>query len=439
MRFPLFAAALVAAILAAPGNGLGGTLHAHLTSSPASGGGRVAWKAWSAAVPSAWLKRVRFEVPLVPYLNEDALQSLAGSEGVRVGQAEIQFFKASDWVVAAQAVPLETGRCPDDRAPAVGLFDEWRLLIDRNGPPDFPAGCMTVALERVGDRLAFTVDTAATTRGNGILLFELRLVNRATEAGSLLRPNPAWAVSADSLVSAVTCTGFGDGDQCGADRSSFRRVVREVVGGDTRVSLVLPKRPVIAQSRAVFRGRVLRGGRPSAGERVYLQPYWLRRGADASARPESRAVALTDRRGRFEIRTRVNLTSRWQVKAYRAASASRAQLATLTATPSRPVVARAPRPQIAKVDTRTLPGGRIGATIVVRNQLGLSEALTCRLRAGDRTFTRRFPFTGDTLRFRVSAEAGTWVRASVFRNEPANDPAYFGLRIAPGYSKRIPL
>ena len=381
------------------------------------------------------MKRAGFDLPLAPHFDEGALAALAASEGVRIGEANVQFFMASDWIGTLNGIPVRTGGCP---GADTGALPTWRIEASPNDPREH--GCMTVTVERARERLSLTVDTASSQTGRGILALELTLTNISTAAGRLFRDNPAQPVAADSTLSVVRCAGYGEGARCGEDGAVVRDTVREVVGGETSVSFAASKRRAVFGELVVFTGRVLRGGRPSSGERVFLSPHFRRGEPARSPAPGSEAVqGVTDADGRFRLARRLRGSARWSVRAQKPAGASAPRLNTLVGTSQRPLFVHAPRPPIEKRSTRRLRAGLTSAVIVVKNPLGRLATLTCVLRVGERQYTRRFPFTSTMLVFEVTARTGSRVVARVFQDHPAPQGGWISPLIAPGFSRAIRL
>lgn len=414
------------------------SLSADVVTLPSLGAGPVTSKTWRAAAAGAWLKRIALDVPVAPHLDLRALSALVRTEGLRVGEADVQFTMASDFAASVGAVAVRTGGCPG-AAPSTGGRLAWRIELSPNGPDE--RGCIAIDVDttRPG-RLVLTLDTAATRRGRGVVAVELTLINVETAAGSLFAANPADPVAADTAIAAVLCAGYGDDAACGADGALLGETVRELAGGGTGVTLAASTARAVFGSRVVFSGRVVRGNAPSAGERVVVGPYHRRSGpARSPAAPSDAVRTTTDAAGRFRVAVRVRGTARWSARTSKPAAAGAPRLNTLVVTGERPLFVHAPRPRIEKRAARRLRGGATRAAIVVANPLGRLATLTCRLHVGPRTHTRRFPFTSATLVFRIIGRTGAPVYATVFQDHPAAGSGWITPLIAAGTSRMIRL
>ena len=421
----------VAGVLALPPLGAAASASVDAVTLPGLSQGPIRSKTWQASVGGAFMKRVKLDLPLAAF-NVDALEQLAETEGILVGEAAISHFNGSDAGSVLSGVPLETGRCAGDLSPD-STYGHWHLWSA--GSPF----CRPIRL-RAGEtpeRLVATADVAtASTRGGGIVSLQLTVTNVSIATGTLLADNPPDPVAADTDLTVVPCATYDEFVPCGDDGPPLEAHVREVVGGQTGASIRFRTRSVLYGTKVVFSGRVFRGEEPSGGERVLVGPYWRRQTLPTFGGNEG-ARTTTDAEGRFRVAVRLRHSARWGVWAQKGAADGKPKLNTLARVPRGPIYVRAPRPPIRIERVRHVSGNRTRARIVVTNPLRW-DTLTCTLRVGGRTFTKRNPYSR-RITFTVTGPTGARVQARVYNRHPDSSGDWIDPDIAPGWSRVLRL
>jgi hypothetical protein len=405
----------VAVTLVLPPTAAAASAHVNVVTLPSSGSGAVAYKTWSAYVSGAYMKRITWNVPTA-YFEPAALSQLP--PGSRVGEAGLQS-SAGDSGAVTGGLPVHAGECP----PAT-------------------RGCVALAIRRSGsDRVLLTVQVGESARrGGGVVWFTLRLENFETSAGRLFRDNPRSPRRLDTSLVVVPCATYDEFRRCGADGRLLRDRVREVAGGQTSITLSTSRTRAGLWQYVVFSGRVLRGGRPSAGERVFLSPHYRLEGVRGEPEPGHRTRVVTGADGTFRIRRRMTESARWAAAAVKPAAGTRPRLNTVEIVTSDPLWVHAPRPEIEIVSRTALPDGRIRAEVVVRKPRALrGYGLTATVVAGDQVQTKPFPWSTQTLSFTVEGAPGTTLRASVFQEHPNPGDGWIPLMLAHGWSAPLSL
>jgi hypothetical protein len=188
-----------------------------------------------------------------------------------------------------------------------------------------------------------------------------------------------------------------------------------------------------------FTGRVMRGGRPSAGEEVVLVPYRRATGFDPSPSREGPVRTTTGPEGFFRVTVPLRSSSRWVAKAVKPGTDTRPPLATLAGATEKPVWVHAPRPEIEIVRGRAVRGGRTRALVEVTNPLGPDVPLRVNLAVGRRHVTGRFEPGSERLRFVVAGRTGARLQAYVFDPHPNAKLGFVSPTIAAGWSVRLRL
>ena len=350
--------------------------------------GDVAWKVWRVShLDSGLAQRVMLE--LAPgSLNVAALRSL--SQGTAVGTATITQQLDGDSTVTGTE-PLQLGSCDEG---ATG--SEATLRFEAVGSTGFST-CVPVAVALASDGTAeLTPDLAGVTDPHRL---DLRFDNRDTAAGALIPPNPRNPVERDVSVTRTAPT---------VDRLN---TVREISGGDTGVVIRANRDHVVYGRWVRISGRVLRGSRPSAGERVVVRDSR----SEESIGVETGVDTIADDEGRFSVEVKPTSVTRWEAWAWKIPD-SGFRLNLLAGVLPKPVVVRAPKPTIRKRAAHRLASRLVRAEIVVHNPILNDETLYGRLYVnGKVTVLRRFPFASGDLVFRVRGKPGTRVRVAIGR------------------------
>ena len=408
--FLLCFAALAFGAATAPASGA--TASVDVVTLPGSGAGPVTSRTWGAQLRDAWIKRVTFDVP-ARYFNEAALDALL--TGTEVGELEVSGSDGhSGWVESGRKVVV--GDCPAENR-----------------------DCQPVSLRRTASgRVLLSLRLAdKSSRGGGIVWANLRLRNVETTSGPLFRTNPAKASRADTWLTIVPCSTYNAARRCGEDGKRVHASVRELLGARTSVTLRRSLNRGIIGRRVVFSGRVIRAGKPAAGERVIVAPYHQADGSPGSPGPHATSVAaLTDKQGRFRVARQLGVTSRWAAWVSKPRTARGPKLNSLEEVPPEILYVRAPRPGLEKRNAQARSDGQTMARIVVRSPLP-GYHLTTVVTVGDTTY--RKTMRGKEVAFEVTGATGAPVQARVFQNHPNPEGGSIPVLIAPSFSRVLAL
>jgi hypothetical protein len=409
--------AVTALALAAPGQALAATATVDVVTVPGDEGRDVQARTWRADVEDGYAKRVTFDVPRALF-DPAALAALLAAEGTVIGSVSAEISSGTDASSVGGGIAVAAGSC-GARPRCVPLrivdADDGRVL------------------------LAIRASTSDAT-GGGVVWIELTVRNLETESGSLFRARPDGRAF-DTRVAVVTCSvpaeeGF---DRCGPDGPTVRGSVREVGGGRSAVTLRALRSRTTYGGRVAFAGRVYRGGRPSAGEELVLEPYRRASGFDPSPGRSGTTRAVSGPDGSFRVAVPLGMSSRWAVKAAKPATAARPALATLAAATRKPVWVHAPRPQIEIIRARRVGGVRIRALVAVSNPLARTADAIATVVVGRRRIAKALARDAARSVFRVVGRTGVRVQAYVYEPSPSAALGFVSPRIAAGWSERLRL
>lgn len=408
--------AITALAFAAPGHGLAATATVDVVTVPGDGGRDVQARTWRADVEDAYAKRVTFDVPRALF-DPAALAALLAAEGTVIGSVSAGISNGTDASVGG-GIAVAAGSC-GARPRCVPLrivdADDGRVL------------------------LAIRASTSDAT-GGGVVWIELTVRNVETESGSLFRARPDGR-ALDTRVAVVTCSvpaedGF---DRCGPDGPTVRGSVREVGRGRSAVTLRALRSRTTYGGRVAFAGRVYRGGRPSAGEELVIEPYRRASGFDPSPGRSGKTRAVSGRDGSFRVAVPLDVSSRWAVKAAKPPTAARPALATLAAATPKPVWVHAPRPQIEIIRARRVGEVRTRALVAVSNPLARTADVIATVVVGRRRIAKALTRDAARIVFRVVGRTGARVQAYVYEPSPSAARGLVSPRIAAGWSERLRL
>ena len=406
---------VIAATVVLPSTAAAASARVNVLTLPGSGAGAVDSKTWSAYASGVYMKRITWNVPGA-YFDAAALAALPS--GSRLGGAGMQV-TAGDSGGVTDGLPVHARSCP----PAT-------------------RGCVALAINRRADRrvlLGVRVADAA-RRGGGVTWFTLRIENIQTSAGKLLRDNPPAPRRRDTSLLVVPCSTFDEFRRCGPDGAPLRRLVREVVGGETTITLATSRESAGLGQYVVFSGRVLRGGRPSAGERIFIAPHYRLEGERGEPEPGGSTNVVTAADGTFRLRRRMTESARWAASAVKPGSRARPRLNTLETVTPAPLWVHAPAPGVEIAGRIVLPDGRIRANVIVTKPRALrGYGLTATVRVGDETQTRPLPWSKGSVTFTVDGPAGAAVQANVFQEHPNPEGGWIPITLAPRWSAVLSL